>query len=424
MLQEQVTSSNDLRTKKERESAPQRPSVLPVNLANIPVELKDLPQFVAWKFVRRNEKWTKIPVNPRNGNNADTTDPSTWGTIIEAMQRYTTHPQMVAGIGFVFSENDPFAGVDLDDSIDPATNELKPWAKVIVDELNSYTEVSPSGTGVKIFVRGSIPPKGRKKGNIETYDNDRFFALTGTPLPGSPATVNDRQTQLMALHTRVFQKPIRKPNHQATSSNLAPTLDDAALIEKAKRARNGAKFAELWNGGLGGFPSPSEGDQALCSMLAFWCGKDQGRIDALFRQSGRMREKWDERRGDETYGQRTIGKAIENGGESYSGRHARLTPSANGNGNHQSGEQQPPSNENIVHLTDLGNAKRIVIAHGVQLRHCHPWGKWIVWKQSVWANDDTSEVTRFAKATLLELFRRSAEEVRDIQQQLEEQFGE
>jgi putative DNA primase/helicase len=95
-------------------------------------------------------------------------------------------------------------------------------------------------------------------------------------------------------------------------SGLHTPGDDRELLERAFTAKNGTEFTRLWNGDTSGQTSHSEADLALCSHLAYWTGGDAARIDSLFRRSGLYRNKWDERRGDQTYGERTIGKA--NGG--------------------------------------------------------------------------------------------------------------
>src|SRR5262249_4228846 len=100
-------------------------------------------------------------------------------------------------------------------------------------------------------------------------------------------------------------------------SSGSTTLADAELIEHAKSATNGAKFSRLWAGDTSGYPSQSEADLALCSILAFWTCRDAARIDHLFRQSRLIRPKWDEQHGDDTYGQMTIAKAISGCSEVY-----------------------------------------------------------------------------------------------------------
>src|SRR5262245_2703110 len=95
---------------------------------------------------------------------------------------------------------------------------------------------------------------------------------------------------------------------QATASSRPRPrllLDDGALIERARRARNGARFVALWAGDVSAYGSQSEADLALCNLLAFWTGGDAARVDRLFRVSGLYRSKWDATRGEQTYGQRT-----------------------------------------------------------------------------------------------------------------------
>lgn len=163
----------------------------PPNVANIPQELKDLPQWVAWRYETRDGKRTKIPKNPMTGGNADATKPNTWASIAEALISMETY--RLEGIGFVFSENDEFCGIDLDKCLDPTTGELEPWAQRWVDLFGSYTEITPSGTGLHIIIKGEMPirpgkeenKRGRKRGKFEAYDRLRFFTFTGRVFNGN-----------------------------------------------------------------------------------------------------------------------------------------------------------------------------------------------------------------------------------------------
>jgi len=125
-------------------------------LANVPACLVQRPQWVCWKFVMRDDKACKVPVNPRTGNFADSTDPATWGSFEEAM-RGCERFAFIEGIGFVFTAGDEFAGIDLDDCRSVQSGEISPWGQRIIENMNSYSEVSPSGGGVKIFIRGRKP---------------------------------------------------------------------------------------------------------------------------------------------------------------------------------------------------------------------------------------------------------------------------
>jgi primase-polymerase (primpol)-like protein len=147
-------------------------------LGNIPEELRQRPQWLVWKLEERNGKLTKVPYIAGGVGRASSTDSLTWSTFEEAVQALETG--RYAGIGFVFSSGDPFAGVDLDDCRDPETGELEEWAAKIVAAFGGYAEASPSGTGVHIIVRGKAPNK--KRGRVEAYSSERFFTVTGERL--------------------------------------------------------------------------------------------------------------------------------------------------------------------------------------------------------------------------------------------------
>lgn len=149
-------------------------------LENIPEELRQRPQWVAWKLERRpgEDKPTKVPYIAGGVGRASSTDSLTWRPFEEAVRALETG--RYDGIGFVFSSGDPFAGVDLDGCRDPETGELEEWAAEIVADFDGYAEASPSGTGVHIIVRGKAPNK--KRGRVEAYSSERFFTVTGERL--------------------------------------------------------------------------------------------------------------------------------------------------------------------------------------------------------------------------------------------------
>jgi putative DNA primase/helicase len=303
-----------------------RPHALPVRVEHIPAELRPRPQWVAWRYELRKGKWTKVLKNPRTGDNAKSDDAATWGTFEEALACSRT--RRMDGVGFVFSILDEFAGIDLDHCRDPLTGIIAPWALAIIEAMHSYTEISPSHAGVKIFLRGRITSSGNRKGQIEMYDHHRYFTVTGYRLLNLPATLESRHAELTAWHARLFPEPHRvspplRPELSQRQTIAACSSEDE-LLTRALGARNGDHFAQLWAGDVGSYPSHSEADLAFCAMLAFWCGPDPIRIDTLFRRSGLYREKWDERHyGDgRAYGQATVAQALAHGQEMYTGRPA------------------------------------------------------------------------------------------------------
>ena len=152
----------------------------------IPAELRQLLQWVTWRYEQRDpaRKPTKIPKNPRTGANASTTDPATWSTCAEAVTACSRFGH--DGVGFVFAAGDPYFGVDLDRCRDAETGHIAPWAQTIVRRLDTYTEVTPSGTGLHIIGKGTLPPGQRRTGSIEMYDQKRFFTVTGQALEVQP----------------------------------------------------------------------------------------------------------------------------------------------------------------------------------------------------------------------------------------------
>lgn len=285
---------------------------LSLNDATIPAELKALPHWVCWKAKPNGERIEKIPVCASTGSLASSTDPETWTTYEQAKQVAETQDGL--GIGFVFQRDAGIVGIDLDKCRDASTGVVEPWAEVILRGLNSYTEVSPSGTGVHIYVRGVLPPGRRKKGRIEAYESGRFFTVTGQHVGDTPATVEARPEQLAVFHAAHLADPV--PERPAQPVTRTTTLGDVDIVDKCRKAKNGGKFNGLWRGHTAGYASQSEADLALIGLLKFYT-QDAGQLDRLFRQSGLMRPKWDERRGDQTYGEQTIAEALAYVRETY-----------------------------------------------------------------------------------------------------------
>jgi len=291
--------------------------VINLKAENIPQELTTYNQFVNWKAVKKdNGKIDKKPLNPRTGFNAKSNDPGTWGSYTEATARYLKYKgNGVSGIGFEFSANDHFCGVDLDDCRNPETGEAAPWAEKILRDFNSYAEVSPSGTGIKIFCKGRLPHGAVKTRHVEMYDQGRFFTLTGH-VWGNYTTINESQEAIDRLYKKV--KPEKKESAVKTGSTPS-SQDDNQIVDIAIGTKNGDKVLALLNGNWDGYSSQSEADLALCNHLAFYCGDNPEQIDRLFRTSGLMRDKWDKKHHSDgrTYGQGTIEKAISGTTEVY-----------------------------------------------------------------------------------------------------------
>lgn len=297
---------------------------IPPTAESLPDALIDREQWVCWRTQQRENKQTKVPIVPGTTQFASTTDPDTWRDFQTAREAVTSTP--VDGLGFVFTVDDPIIGVDLDDCRDPDAGEPAAWASQIITQLDSYTEVSPSGTGYHILITGTLPEGRNRSDGLEVYDRSRFFTVTGDHVANTPSTVAERTAAIDTLHAAELAEEspdtADETSVEATSADLSPAdtptttgpavLADDELLDRARNAANGEKFSRLWRGDTSGYESHSEADMALCRLLAFWTGCDRTRIDRLFRQSGLGRDKWDDVHyaDGSTYGDKTIERAV------------------------------------------------------------------------------------------------------------------
>lgn len=291
---------------------------------NIPQELKSLKRWVGYKVEQlANGKFTKRPYNALSGNMAKVNDSLTWSTFnlaISGCEKYNYD-----GIGFVLG--DGIFGVDLDNHIDENTTEediaeFKRLANEFVATLDSYTEWSQSGKGVHIICKGKLPEGSRRKGCVEMYDENRFFAFTGRAIRNIP--LQNREEEVKPLWEKYVYTPAiepQQPQYNRASNGLYETLklSDQEVLDSVANSRQSEIFFRYYDRGdislQGG--DASKADMAFCSMLAFWCNKDVVQMDRIFRNSGLMRPKWDEHRGTRTYGQITLDVACRNVGETF-----------------------------------------------------------------------------------------------------------
>ncbi len=200
------------------------------HLDTLPAILRALPA-VLWRLApprSAKAKPTKLPVQ-LSGAEASSTDPATWCSFGEAVSAARADRRL-AGVGVVLHEGAGVICVDLDKCRDPATGEVAPWALEEVAGLRSFTEVSQSGTGLHVFLRGKLPPEGRKRGDREVYETGRYIAVTGDRF-GDHLEVEERQAELDAWHAKHFAPP--KPAAPAP----APVGTSSGGISVEERAR-------------------------------------------------------------------------------------------------------------------------------------------------------------------------------------------
>jgi hypothetical protein len=278
----------------------------------MPEELRNIGRWMGTRFeARGGGKVDKAPRRVRPGKpivKADKTDPENWATYSEALAAYERGD--VDARGLVFTEDDPYFIVDFDGVIDRDTGEIHPAAAEVIHALDSYTEISCSGTGVHVIGHGTKPEYAGCKSNklgfdLEIYDSARFMVMTGQRMTDALGP-RDRQDELLSLCRKLWPKSeklySRRPTHPAPVG-----LGDQELLGRARRSSTGAKFRELYDlGETAGYASASEADFSLVNTLIFWTAGDRDRIISLFEASALYRGK-DKHR---DYVRRTVDNAL------------------------------------------------------------------------------------------------------------------
>ena len=363
---------------------------------HIPAALKGQAHWIVWKFEYIDGRWTKVPYQPAAPKSkASTTEPAHWtdfATAVQVYERLKGTPDAVDGVGYVFSHGDEYVGGDLDNCF--VGGVLQPWAVAYLNRLlPTYAERSPSGKGIKFIAKGTLPGTGTRhviKGStqgaaIELYDVARFFTITGDVYGEDNDEIADRSASILEIYAGI--KPPR-PAHTVVAGN--PAAGDEALLAKARAAKNGAEFSALYDDGEVPGGSHSEADFNLCMRLAWWFNHNPEAIDRVFRNSALMRPKWDEPRGQSTYGELTIAKASAAVEGAYSPE-SQYEESADSDE-----DEDDPTSGLKLPVTNPKRMAQLVLQH--KYRHAdHPtilyWREtWWTWKHAQWNVTDTVAV--------------------------------
>ncbi|MEK4745859.1 phage/plasmid primase, P4 family [Bacillus sp. FSL R9-9481] len=373
----------------------------PYNFNEIPAELKALPQWILWKFETRNGKQTKVPCQV-TGEMAQANNRRTWSTFATAVKFYLEGDY--DGIGFVFSRQDNYIGIDIDKCVtDGKTNT---FATEIIDTLDSYTEFSPSEKGIHIIIKGSLPQSvlgtGRKntKHGLEIYSYGRFFTFTGNRENSND--VYDRTDELAEVFEQYFDdSDIQGRVNLAEFEKDEIKISNEALWEKMFRSKNGDEIRSLYNGNLVN-DDHSASDLALCNHLAFWTGNSATRMDSMFRETSLIRDKWDVIHfsdTNETYGERTIGVAISSTSTTILDNKQQFEEFSFDFINEDASEVVEDKPKKKFRLTELGNAERIAYEYGHVIKFVNDIG-WFIWDGKRWRIDNKKEIERITAKVL------------------------
>lgn len=382
----------------------------PINFNDIPSELRALPQWILWRKEEREGKYTKIPYQAGSTGEereAQSNNRSTWSTFATAVKFYMNGNY--DGIGFVFSREDKYIGIDIDNCV--VDGKPNAFASEIIETFDSYTEFSPSGKGLHIIVRGSLPQSvcgtGRKnsKHGLEIYQYGRYFSFTGNRENSND--IYERTDELEEIFEKYFDdSDIQGRVNLAEFEKDEINLSNEALWEKMFRSKSGDEIRALYSGHLIN-DDHSSSDMALCNHLAFWTGKSATRMYSMFCETALYREKWDRiTYGDtgETYGERTIAKAIASTTTTvlehkHEAEYAEFSFDFH-NVVEEEVEEKPKKK---FRLNELGNAERIAHEYGHVIRFVGDVGHWYLWDGKRWKVDRAMQIERIANKVLREL---------------------
>lgn len=376
----------------DRNNRPPRPQF---HGTSIPVGLRSLPRWIGWRFSwkEKDSKWSKLPLDPhkRCRKTAKTNAAETWADLSTAVASMNSaalsDPKSIDGLGFVFADGDNLFGLDIDGCREPQTGALSELAVRLISTFDTYAEISPSGMGVKLIGRGTFTGKGRKiklpdGQELELYTRGRYFTLTGDRVSGTPADLADCAEPL-AKFIDEFKLVATEKTAPAGTPTAKELTDDEIIDKLTRTAKNAAEGNKLFRGDTSSHSGDdSAADLALCNLIAFYT-PDPARIDAIFRRSGLMREKWNR----EDYSGQTIAKSLVGRTTFYGERNGKA-------GSHGGGVAGGTGGFN---LTDMGNAERLIDQYAQDLRRVGAINAWYVWNGKRWVEDKNSLVYHLTK---------------------------
>lgn len=393
-----------------------RDQILPVRPDSIPTELKQLRRWAIWIAERKSPDTPKLDKVPRQALNpsrkAKSNDPTTWCSFEEALAAYEARATTGAD-GLLIATGGGLAGVDLDTVVDPSTGELTDEARAVLATLNTYAELSVSGTGARCFAFGPPDDCVRFK-EVEVYAKSQFLSVTGHHLEGSPLTVEQRDAELDSLRNQLReQKAASRPRRQRRAASggagqqQQPANDgsclgisDEMIIATGKAIVRG--FEAVWEGDDSAYGGDrSRADMALFGALAYLLGPGQeARVEAIARQSALVREKWDRR----DYIEGTIRQAYEGREDFYrwSGWNGgRVSVPIILQSATLADPNAPVAYGRVdlgdpVTLNDIGFAKRLAAEAMDRVRYAWEWEKWLRWDGRRWEIDDGAAIMREA----------------------------
>lgn len=371
--------------------------------STIPQELKELSIWCIYVTDKQpgTTKLKKVPMNPIDSTPLSSSSSKGWTTFKVANEAYQNRTSQAAGVGMLIIP--PYLFIDLDKQSKAMQefldNKLSDnlVSQFIKATNGSYAEYSISQTGIHIIAKGTKPVSGSRKGEIEIYSENRFVALTGN--------VFNNQDTLEHVNVKQFDAICKQylpdtPKATGGAGNPGKSLipNDKELVKKAIAAENGEKFQRLYSGDYSGYQSASEATIAFANLLAFWTSKDINQMDRIIRDSGLMRDKYDSRRGNSTWGHDILLNAVATVETTYKEK-PLLNYSISFDGlptGDFSAMTDPTSSGYLRYFSydDTGNAQRFYHAYRDKFIYLAPQKEFRFWNGKQWKLDDNRVIFR------------------------------
>lgn len=356
---------------------------------SIPNELKQLDRWGLWRYVQvaGRPKPLKVPYTT-HGVKADPTNPEDWGSFEAAVDALHSQPDKFSGIGFMLTSTDPIAGIDLDDCVMP-DGRFTDHARSVLQQVDSYTEFSPSKKGLRIIAKTEWKPdpslkQGAKKNGTELYFDRRYLTITGRSLPDRPPDIRLHTDVLKQMYLDLSGSAGHLTKALIAADDLQPANLPDDFLEKIRQRNPGiagrieSEASALDSGAdiieplyVQDYRGPTCDRSRNDMFIALWLtthGYTAADVLAVLTHpiwfSGSKSRETGER-----YARTTVAQAVTAMRE-----RVRSLPDAQMNN------------------TELGNAERLIRAFGNNLRHCKPLGGWMVWSGTCWVPDRTRVV--------------------------------
>ena len=359
-----------------------------MNLDNIPQELKNKGLFCTWRLIEKEGRMTKLPFNPVKKQMAKSNDKNTFNnydTIIKFLPDYyaydTINNKELGGIGLGIFNG--FSAIDIDHCYNPKTDEYNELATDIIKYCASYTELSPSGTGVRIILKTNTELDknlyyiNQQKIGLEIYISDntnKYVTLTGNRI--------SKETNIKNVDLSYILNKYMKKNNSTVKYVKKSTSYGGKFDERLNKAlKYNKKLIKAWNAvpsGSGG--DENETDLSLCDHLAIVFKGSYTDIENAFAMSPyyqakdeNHKNKWSVRA---DYRENTIKNAI------------------------QHFKEYEETEKLSFNINDTGNARKLIDTFGDRIRFNVDNKEWMLWNGHFWEEDKLGLIKQFAEITI------------------------